>query len=548
MDGNMNSDEILNNLVSKISKLEQRINTIESQLNITSEMAEIEPNIENEFPKQKKSKSEDSLEYQIGQNWFAKMGVIVFVIGFMFLLSLPYVDFPSFAPALLGYICGVILLFSSKYFKKSFPLIEGYLVGSALVLFYFATLRLHFFNSKPFIESLPLIVLLLLIVVAINSFVSIKRKSSYLFNFSIFMGFLTAIISSQAYYLFIISTLMILISIYYSKKFNWRSTMIMSIVLTYLTHFIWFINNPFLTHNMQLIYEPEFNIIFILAYIILFSIANLFYNDTKKEDNLTIFISALNIILGYLLFTAATLHFRETTFGIYQLVAFVLLLGLSIWYWVKLKTNYSTFYYAMTAYLALSLAIVNQFSPQDYFIWLCWQSLLVVSTAVWFKSKHIILANFIIYIFLILGTILTEGIVKTIGFHYGIVAMLSARILNWQKSKLELKTEFMRNAYLITSLLIIPYSLYHIVPAGYVGLTWIAVALVYYGLSKWLKAIKYRWMALATLIMTCVYVIIHAITSQELSSKIYSFLILGAVLVIISLWYAKAKNKQSLNN
>jgi uncharacterized membrane protein len=128
---------------------------------------------------------------------------------------------------------------------------------------------------------------------------------------------------------------------------------------------------------------------------------------------------------------------------------------------------------------------------------------------------------------------------------FGIVALLSARILNWKKDRLELKTEQMRNAYLLTALLIIPYSLYHMMPSGYVAFSWIAVAILYYILSRLLKIVKYRYMSLATFLLTVVYVFVLGITSEETINKIFSFLVLGAALVIISVVYTRNRNKSS---
>jgi uncharacterized membrane protein len=128
---------------------------------------------------------------------------------------------------------------------------------------------------------------------------------------------------------------------------------------------------------------------------------------------------------------------------------------------------------------------------------------------------------------------------------FGIVALLSARILNWKKDRLELKTEQMRNAYLLTALLIIPYSLYHMMPSGYVAFSWIAVAILYYVLSRLLKIVKYRYMSLATFLLTVVYVFVLGITSEETINKILSFLVLGAALVIISVVYTRNRNKSA---
>jgi len=122
---------------------------------------------------------------------------------------------------------------------------------------------------------------------------------------------------------------------------------------------------------------------------------------------------------------------------------------------------------------------------------------------------------------------------------------LSARILNWKKDQLELQTEQMRNAYLVAALLIIPYSLYHMMPSEYVAFGWIAIAIIYYLLSVLLKNTKYRYMSIATYLMTVLYVLVIGITSEETTSKILSFLVVGTALIILSIIYARNRNKAS---
>jgi uncharacterized membrane protein len=81
-------------------------------------------------------------------------------------------------------------------------------------------------------------------------------------------------------------------------------------------------------------------------------------------------------------------------------------------------------------------------------------------------------------------------------------------------------------------------------PAGYVSLSWIAIAIIYYFLSIILKNVKYRWMALATYFLTVAYVFIFGITSAETSLKIISFLVLGISLIIVSLVYTRKKGRK----
>ena len=161
----------------------------------------------------------------------------------------------------------------------------------------------------------------------------------------------------------------------------------------------------------------------------------------------------------------------------------------------------------------------------------------------WFRSKFIIVANFFIFLLIFIVFLILAGATSGISLSFGIVALLSARVLNWQKNRLELKTEQMRNAYLLTALLIIPYSLYHMMPSGYVAFSWIAVAILYYIFSLILKNVKYRYMSLATFLLSVVYVFILGITSQEAVFKILSFLVLGAALIILSVIYTRNRNK-----
>ena len=98
---------------------------------------------------------------------------------------------------------------------------------------------------------------------------------------------------------------------------------------------------------------------------------------------------------------------------------------------------------------------------------------------------------------------------------------------------------------MLTALLIIPYYLYHMMPSGFVAFSWIVVAILYYIFSLLLKNVKYRYMSLATFLLTVLYVFVLGITSEETVFKILSFLVLGAALVIISIVYTRNKNKST---
>lgn len=532
----------LNQILGYLKKLEARIERLEAHFNLgpAGEAPEIE------LPPSSSAKaeeSEDRLELQIGENWLAKTGIVVLVAGIAFLLALPHKSLPLFLPAILGYLLTAGIFVLSHYWRNTFSLISRYLFGGGLALLYFTTLRLHFFSAEKAVASRSLEIFLLLIIVFFNLYISGRRKSIYLAGLSLAMGYTTAIVSDQAYFLFAAAALMSALVVYFKLKYGWQHLLIFGIVLTYFTHFLWFLNNPFLSKTLQFVSSPQSNLLFLLLYALIFAAGNLFREKNLPEDNRAIISNFLNCAGGYGLFLLiSVIKFREHL-ATHHLLASLLLLGLAVAFWSREKGKFSTFFYAMTGYSALSVAIIARFSEPESLVWLGWQSLLVISTAVWFRSKFIIVANFFIYLLIFFAYLVFAKVVTPVSLSFGVVALVSARILNWQKDRLELKTELMRNAYLAAAFFMFPYALNQIVPGGYVSLSWLGVGIGYYILSRILNNRKYRWMALLTLLLTVGHVLLIDATRLDPALRVISFLVVGSVLVIISILYSRGRFK-----
>jgi uncharacterized membrane protein len=540
-------NKVLNEILDRLKNLDKRITKIETGIShqtVIPESEEPPKEVENTV----KLQNEEELEFRIGQFWAAKTGIVVLIVGFVFLLLLQFNEFPSFLPSLIGYIIGLVLFGLARVWDKTFSHITGYLLGGGFVILYISTMRLYYFGIEKTITSYPIIIALLIAISTISLIISVKRNSISIAWLGISLGYVTAVLSDYSYSIFIMVTALSLTVVIFKLKYQWNILLFYGMFMSYLTHTVWFINNPFLGKSIQAISSPEINFIFLLLYLTIFSAANFFDKQTENENIVTTGLSMLNCIGAYGLIFFITLIIPPAAVTIYHLLSAIIILSIAIIFWVQRSSKSNTFIYAMTGYASLSVAIIWQFSEPDFFIWLCWQSLFVVSTAVWFRSRYIILANFIIFLMIFVAFLIMSGNVGGIGISFGIVALLSARILNWKKDQLEIKTEMMRNAYLISALLIIPYSLHQLFPSGYVSLSWIAISIIYYILSKLLNSKKYRWMALATIFLTVIYVFILGITSTETLFKIISFLVLGSALIIISLVYSRNRTKRKAND
>jgi hypothetical protein len=412
-----------------------------------------------------------------------------------------------------------------------------------LLLLYFTTLRFSYFTPSPALTNTTIELALLLIVVSGNLIVAYRRQSMYLAGFSLTLGFLTALIGGQTYFVLAVLTVLAIETSFLVWKFRWNALLAFGMFLTYLTHFIWIANNPFFGNPLQFGLSPQIHLAFILFYAAIFAAPVLYRAKDIPEEFPVIANTALNALLGYGLFALSTFVAVEVNIALWQIVASALFLIIAVRFWLRERSVYATFIYSILGYTALSSAIVAQFPMPDFFVWLSWQSVLVVSTAVWFRSRFIVVANFIIYLIVFIAYLSSSATVGLISVSFGVVALVSARILNWQKDKLALRTELMRNAYLASALLFLPYALYNSVPPHLVSVSWLILAALYYSASRALKSRKYRWMALLTMSLTILYVFIVDLTTVDPVVRIISFLAVGSALLGISMIYSRKKRK-----
>jgi hypothetical protein len=525
-------------LLRTIRMHEERIAALEARLAMgMDESLDVSP----EAALHTRDRNEDAIELQIGQNWFARLGIVILTIGLAFVLTFPYGGLPAIAPSLGGYVLAGGIITLALLWRTSYAHLSTYLLSGGITLSYVATLRLTFFTQQPVVTDPILLAALLGGSVFLGLFLADRTASVALAVVSLVLGYTAALLADSALFLFLSVTTLSIISTVFSLRHRQEWLLPISAGWNITTHFLWFLNNPVLGHTIGFVSSPVMNTYFVLAYAAVIAAGSLWRMEQKEESAPGIMAAVVNGGGAYALYLLLTItKFREG-FAISHLLASGVFLTVAVMFWVRARSQYSTFVYAMLGYAALSAAIIAAFGAPEHFIWLSLQSILVISTAVWFRSRFIIVANFIIYLALFVAYLLVAQQISLVSICFGAVALLSARILNAQKDRLELKTEYMRNAYLGTAFFMIPYALYHTVPPGFVSLSWLAVALVYYMMSRAVRSRKYRWMALLTLAITIPYALLFDMTRLDPAYRIVSFVILGTVLLVVSVVYSRRR-------
>ncbi|MBI2813998.1 MAG: DUF2339 domain-containing protein [Opitutae bacterium] len=488
--------------------------------------------------------ADDEFEFEVGQNWFAIAGILALALGAGFMLSLPHARLPAAVPSLAGGLVAAGLFLLAHVWRNTFELVAGYLRGAGLALLWFATLRLYFFGAQPVlsIESLagraPLA-----LAAGFNLVLAWRRQSPWLTGLALLSGYATAIAVGSAGFVLGSVGLLAVLTVVVSVRAGWPRLGLVGIPLGYGTYLLWAVGNPFRGGAFHLATAPAAAPAVLLALAGIFATASLLRPDRDREDAVPCAGALLNCGLGYFLFLVHTVAASTPGLAAAHGLAFAEFLGLAVVFWLRERSRVSTFLYAMTGYAALSVAIMKASAVPEVFVWLSLQSVIVAATAVWFRSRFIVVANFLIYVAIVLAYIFVSKAETGISIGFGLVALVSARLLNWQQDRLELKTDLMRNAYLFAAFVVFPYALYHLVPVRFVGLAWVGLALFYYTLNLLVRSPKFRWMGHATLLLTAIYVTVVGTSRFGPVLRVLSFLALGTVMLVVSLIFTRLRSR-----
>lgn len=536
------SVERIEALQESLARLERRLGKVELVLGM------------GEYPDEQKTvaakpaRAEGELEAVIGQNLFAKVGIVVLAIGGALTLSLPWKDLPPAVPSLAGWAVAVALFVIAQLLQKAMPLNARFFRGSGISLLFFASLRLCYFGAPSLLEPASATAASALgLAVLANIGIAWWRKSVFLSGLALLTGYVSALAVGTPWFVLGMMTLLLLVAGLAERKHGWLWLPVFAIPCTFLTYLIWAVGNPVTGNPLEVVRSPFASVWFLLAWMVANALFTAF-RKVRSEDGLEGQVATLLNCAGYLLFVLHTLMGFNEAFIFANAAASIVLLGLAVLFWMRERSQFATFLYAMTGYGALTVALIKASAVPDLFVWLSAQSLLVVVTAVWFRSRFILVANFLIYLTVITSYMVLVERESGISLVFVLVALTSARILRMRKDKLELKTELMRNAYLTSAFIVFPYALYHIVPSSWVAVSWVGIALFYYVMNMLTKVRKYRWMGHNTLLLAVAYVLVMGIGKMEGTQRIVSFLIIGTVLLVVSVVFSLVRNRSERNS
>lgn len=536
-------------LRNRIQSIEKRISKIEQYLR---DLHFSKDNlITDQVPLPNKSKShstselgEDDIEFRIGEFGLAWLGSIVLLLGIIFLMNYTKNSGYPIGTSFIGYISSALVFAGAHLLRKNFSNLVFMLRISGHLLLYYVTLLLYFFTPEPLISNSWIVISLLLIISGWQVFLAIRKKSEFHGGLAIVLCLSTAIISDSIHIQLPLLFISSVISLYFFYRFSWWHIFLLSLFLVYFSHLLFLLGNPIMGHPLRQLPHHEFNHIYLVGYFGVYSIIASLRQKLSISNNLLVLLLVWNgICFSSILGINIVFFFKNNFIGIFGLISFLSIIYSVILNSLKSK-QFETAFYACFGFMALSVSVYGYSHLPNTFLWLALQSMLVVSLALWFQSRLITIVNTLLYLGILLGYLLYAKPEGIISFSFALVAFGSARILNWKKDRLSLRTDLMRNMYLAAILIMMLYGLYHSVPKEYITLSWTATAGLFFLMSILLHNFKYRWLAICTLFITVTYLFWVDMADMEVGYRIIAFFFLAVISLGVSLYYTKKIRKK----
>jgi hypothetical protein len=480
---------------------------------------------------------EKGLESQIGRFGLAWMGNIVLLFGITFLTQYLMNLGHQVAAAILGYAAAAAIYFLSGYLKKTNEHLSFMFRMNAQALLFYITLRLHFFSTEPVIVNKMVVVILLILVVALTAYISIRTRSQAFAFLAVLFALAAAVLSDSVLFIVPLTIFTAAGAMFCLTRFDWRPLAVMTIILTYATFFIWLLGDPIMGHAVHLITQKYLGVACLFSLGSIYSLILLSRREDASSDDFLTGLTITNGVLFTIMLSFIVMSFFSTGYVFLFTGITIGCLAYSVVLHSRSKWNFASAFYALYGFMAMSIALYGLVGLPKIYLLLSVQSLIVVSMALWFRNKLIVVMNSLLFLTILVIYLLTSKPIDGVNFSFAIAALVSARVINWQNSRLKIETDLLRNLYMIEGFLMVLFSLIHAVPRQFVTLSWTMAALVYFLLSIILKNVKYRYMALGTMICAAFYLFIVDLARIEIVYRVLALLFLAAISIGISIYY-----------
>ncbi len=540
-------DHRLEELRQRIEELEQRVGQLEagSPVSEPSFTVRIAADPEEDDRQLKKSSAEpvESVESRIGEYGMAWLGNFVLLFGILFLTQFLRIREQELLSLVLGLVSVAAVYLAGYLTRPSFPYLSGLFGYNGHILLFMIAMQVYLLPGNRLTGNALIGEGIVLAVIGVMFYLTLKRESQVLAIITWIMATVAAIASNQTHLMLPLMVAVAWSALFVTYRYNWGAALITSVILVYFTFLIWILGDPFVTHQTGVITSHQFSFLYLFACAMAYTFLTVLPRSERfKEGTINAAILLNGMGFSTILTISVLAFFPDDYFLLFGVIA-ACCMGFAVWLQSRGVWKRISALYAIYGFIALSICVAGAFGFPRAFLALALQSLLVVSVALWFRSRFMVVMNTLLVLGLLITYLALPENEHPVNFSFALVALVTARVLNWKKKRLEIRTELIRNTYLITGASVWLYSLHEVIPAHFISLSWVLSAVVFFLLSLLLHNIKYRWLAIGTMIVTVFYVFIVDLKSISLGYRVVALLLIAVISLSISIFYSrKLKN------
>ena len=173
------------------------------------------------------NEEEKGLESRIGRFGLAWLGNIVLLFGIIFLAEYMMNMGYRFLFFIIGYLASASIFLLAYYIKKANVHLAFIFRINAQILLFYITVRLHFFSVSPIIPGKTISIIILLILVAVQVYLSVRKESQTFASLAVLFALPVAILADATNLTLPIVILTAASSVFFYYKFNWEPLLLL---------------------------------------------------------------------------------------------------------------------------------------------------------------------------------------------------------------------------------------------------------------------------------------------------------------------------------
>lgn len=461
------------------------------------------------------------LEATLGTVWLSRVGILSLITGAAFLIITYFAQLGSIVRVGVGYAMAGLLAWIGLHIARSHATLGRIVFAGGLGIAYFVTYALHFVPSLRVIDSEPVGVALVAIVITAIVATAHRMKSETVAGIALFLALHTGMLSEVTALSLIATTLLAAGAAFFLAFNRWVFVPLSTVVAVYLTH-------ATLANGADV--SPALRAAFVAVDFALFTIASLIGPRTSSRP--LVLLGLLNWIGALVLGGAALLEIspRAASIGAFGLA--VVLGGTAVI--ARVRKAPSELVSLYVAFTLVTLALGAPLETDGLVLTGIWLVLAMVAMIAARKNDPRIA------VISVALAVLASRVDASVPAQLACVLAMIA-IERWHTTEERIsRLRVIAVAGIAFGLLELSSS---ITPTGFHTLGHVGAAIAMFAVGFALRVVVYRWAAFGVLAVAAGRLLSHDLRHFTANQRIWTFLAAGVAMLAISYVYSARQRR-----